>query len=70
MINEWDAQGTELSEGVHSLGLAGQEEERWWKIGIVVGEYQGVVSFLSCEKTVRGHPLLWIYSPRSRVTCC
>jgi hypothetical protein len=40
LINEWDARGTEISEGVHSLGWTGQEEESWWKIGIVVGEYQ------------------------------
>jgi hypothetical protein len=41
--------GTEIGEGVHSLGWAGREEERWWKIGIVVGEYQWVVGFLSRE---------------------
>jgi hypothetical protein len=45
LINEWDAQGTRVSEGVHSLGWAGQEEERWWKIGLVVGRYQWVVGF-------------------------
>jgi hypothetical protein len=39
LINEWDAQGTEISEGVHSLGWEVREEERWWKIRIVVGEY-------------------------------
>jgi hypothetical protein len=44
LINEWDARGTEISEGVHSLGWTGQEEESWWKIRIVVGEYQ-----LGCE---------------------
>jgi hypothetical protein len=32
LINEWDAQGTDISEEVHSLGWTGQEEERWWKI--------------------------------------
>jgi hypothetical protein len=45
LINEWDTQWTERSEGVHSFGLACQEEENWWKIGIVVGEYQWVVGF-------------------------
>jgi hypothetical protein len=65
LINEWDTQGTNISEGVHSLGWVGQEEESWWKIGIVVGEYQWVVGFMSCEWIVRDHPLLWIDSPRS-----
>jgi hypothetical protein len=45
LINEWDAQGTESSEGVLSLGWADQEEERWRKFGIVVGEYQWVVIY-------------------------
>jgi hypothetical protein len=45
LINEWDARGTDISEGVHSLGWEGQEEESWWKIGIDVGEYQWVVGF-------------------------
>jgi hypothetical protein len=45
LINEWDARWTKSSEGVHSLGWAGQEEESWWKIKIVVGEYQWVVGF-------------------------
>jgi hypothetical protein len=40
LINKWDAQGIEIIEGVHSLGWTGQEEERWRKIEIVVGEYQ------------------------------
>jgi hypothetical protein len=44
MINEWDARGIEIDEGVNSLGWVGREEERWWKIKIVVGEYQWVVS--------------------------
>jgi hypothetical protein len=61
-------EGLRSSEGVHSLGWEGQEEERWWKIRIVVGEYQWVVSFLSCEWTVRDHPLLWITSLNSGVT--
>jgi hypothetical protein len=39
LINEWDARGTKISEGVHSLGWAGREEESWWKIEVVVGEY-------------------------------
>jgi hypothetical protein len=29
LINKWDAQWIERSEGVHSLGLEGQEEESW-----------------------------------------
>jgi hypothetical protein len=69
LINEWDARGTEISEGVHSVGWAGQEEESWWKIRIAVGEYQWVVGFLSCEWTMRDH-LLWITSLSSGVTCC
>jgi hypothetical protein len=28
LINEWVTQGTENSEGVHSLGWTGQDEER------------------------------------------
>jgi hypothetical protein len=40
LINEWDAQGIDIHERVHSLGREGQEEERWWKIRIVVGEYK------------------------------
>jgi hypothetical protein len=43
LINKWDTQGIEISEGVHSLGWACQEEESWWKIEIVVGRYQWVV---------------------------
>jgi hypothetical protein len=62
LINEWDAQGTDISEGVHSLGSTGQEEEGWWKIEIVLGRYEWVVSFMSCEWIVRDHPLLWIAS--------
>jgi hypothetical protein len=61
LINEWDARGTDINEGVLSFGWKGQEEEWWWKIGIVVGEY---------EWTVRDHPLLWISSLSSRVTGC
>jgi hypothetical protein len=38
LINEWDARGAEINEVVHSLGWTCQEEERWWKIEIVVGE--------------------------------
>jgi hypothetical protein len=70
LINEWDARGTNIIKGVHSLGWTGQEEESWWKIGVVVGEYQWVVSFMSCEWTVRDHPLLWITSLSSGVTSC
>jgi hypothetical protein len=44
LINEWDARGTKISEGVHSLGCTGREEESWWKNEIVVGEYH-----LGCE---------------------
>jgi hypothetical protein len=40
MINEWDSQGIEINEGVHSLGWTGQEEEKWWKIRTIVGKYQ------------------------------
>jgi hypothetical protein len=32
LINEWDTRWTERSEGVHSLGWVGREEESWWKI--------------------------------------
>jgi hypothetical protein len=39
LINEWDARWTKSNEGVHSFGWAGQEEERWRKFEIVVGEY-------------------------------
>jgi hypothetical protein len=41
LINEWDARGTESSEGVHSLSLAGQVEESRRKLEerIVVGEH-------------------------------
>jgi hypothetical protein len=59
-----------ISEWVHSLGWVGQEEESWWKIGIVVGEYQWVLSFMSYEWTVRDHPLLWITSLSSGVNSC
>jgi hypothetical protein len=69
LINEWDIQGTKISEGVHSLGWAGQEEESWWKIGIVVREYQWVVS-LSCEWTKREQPLFWITSLNLGVSGC
>jgi hypothetical protein len=43
MINEWDARWTEISEGVHYLGWAGQDEESWRKFDKVVGDYQWVV---------------------------
>jgi hypothetical protein len=69
-INEWDTRGNNINEGVHSLGWTSQEEERWWKIGIVVGRYQWVVVFMSCEWTVRDHPLLWITSLSSGVNDC
>jgi hypothetical protein len=39
LINECDSPGTEISEGVHSLGWVGQEEDIWWKIERDVGEY-------------------------------
>jgi hypothetical protein len=37
LINEWDTRWTESSEGVHSLGWVGQEEESWREIGMNVG---------------------------------
>jgi hypothetical protein len=40
LINEWDAQWTEISEGVHSLGWVCQKEESWRKFEINVGEKQ------------------------------
>ena len=40
LIKKWDARGTDIIEGLHSFGWTCQEEERWWKIGIEVGEYQ------------------------------
>jgi hypothetical protein len=40
MINKWDTRWTEINEGVHSLGWVGRGEESWWKIEIVVGEWQ------------------------------
>jgi hypothetical protein len=43
LINEWDARGTKRSEGVHSFGWVGQEEERRRKFGTVLGEYHWVV---------------------------
>ena len=45
LINERDARWNEKSEGVHSLGWAGQEEESWRNFRIVVGEYQWVVGY-------------------------
>jgi hypothetical protein len=70
LINEWDTEGTEISEGVYSLGWASREEERQWKIRIIVGEYQRVMGFLSHEWRVRNHPLLWIASRNPGMTCC
>jgi hypothetical protein len=43
LINKWDTRCTESSEGVLSLGWAGQEEESWRKIGILVVECQWAV---------------------------
>jgi hypothetical protein len=40
LINKWDTHGTDINEEVHSLGSEVQEENRWWEIEIVVGEYQ------------------------------
>jgi hypothetical protein len=37
LINEWDARGTEINEGVDSLGWESEEEESWWKIRIAIG---------------------------------
>jgi len=51
-----------INEGVYSLCWESKEEERWWKIGVIVGEYQWVVVFMSYEWTVKDHPLLWIPS--------
>ena len=68
LLNKWDAQENNISEGVHSLGWIGQEEESWWKIRIVVGKYQWDVSFMNYEWTVRDHPLLWITSLSLGVT--
>jgi hypothetical protein len=48
----------------------GREEKSWWKIRIVVGQFQWVLGFMRCEWTVRDHPLLWISSPSSGVTWC
>jgi hypothetical protein len=45
LINVWDALENEISERVHSLGWAGQEEEIWWKIGIVIGNINGLWDF-------------------------
>jgi hypothetical protein len=42
LINVWDALENEISERVHCLGWAGQEEEIWWKIGIVIGNINGL----------------------------
>jgi hypothetical protein len=42
-INDRDAQWIAISEGVHSLGWAGREEESWRKFMIIVGECQWVV---------------------------
>jgi hypothetical protein len=72
LINEWDAWGNNINEGVHSLGWEVEEEERWWKIKIVVGKYQWVVQFLRCEWTVVigqiskcGHKVISLNSTRS-----
>jgi hypothetical protein len=43
-VEIWDIRGNEINEEVNSFSWAGQEEEIWWKIKIVVGEYQWVVS--------------------------
>ena len=40
---EWDSLWTESSDGVHSLGWEGQEEERSKKFGITIGDNQWVV---------------------------
>jgi hypothetical protein len=41
LINGWYIPWVNLDKiMVHSLGWTGQEEESWWKIGIVVGKYQ------------------------------
>jgi hypothetical protein len=66
--NEWDVWWTESNEGVHSLGWESREEESWWKIKIIVGEYQWIVGLW--EWTMRDNHILWIVSPISWVTCC
>jgi hypothetical protein len=43
LINEWDAQGNESIEGVHSLGWVSQDEDICRKFRIIVREYQWVV---------------------------
>jgi hypothetical protein len=45
LINEWDAQWNDKSEGVHSLCWQSQEEGSWRKFRIDVGEYQWVVRY-------------------------
>jgi hypothetical protein len=70
MLNEWYTRGTRINEGVHSFIWKGQEEERLWKIRIVVGRYQWVLIFMSSEWTMRDHPLLWITRLNSGVTDC
>jgi len=45
LINEWDTKWTKSSDGVHSLGWAGHEEEIWRNFKIVVGEYQWVMGY-------------------------
>jgi hypothetical protein len=45
LINEWDAQGTNINEGVNSLGWVVARKRAGGKIRIVVAEYQWVVGF-------------------------
>jgi hypothetical protein len=65
LINEWDTQWTERSEGVHSLGWEVQEEFQ--------DNYRRkpfVYVILRCEGTIRGTLILSIPSPILGVNCC
>jgi hypothetical protein len=68
LTNKWDARWTKNNEGVHSLGWEGQEEERWRKFRIFVGEYQWVVGLSELSVDNERHPLFWIHIPSLRLT--
>jgi hypothetical protein len=70
LINEWDAQWTKSSEGVHSLGWEGQEKGSWRKFEIVVLEYQWVVGNMRYGWIERDTLFLWIPSPNLGMICC
>ena len=59
-----------MSEGVYSFSWTCQEEERLWKIKIVVGENQWVVGILNSGWTMSDHPLLFIASLNSQMIVC